>query len=187
MDGQIERMEPLLEDLTQLHGQLLGTLDLKREPVALNRWITEILAPWRVAATEKGILWRADIPLDLPTVDLDADRMARALGNLLSNAVKFTPPGAAIAIEAGVREPTDSGESESWWVCVGDSGPGIEPEVQAEIFEPFRRGGSDSRFPQGMGLGLTIARDLVEAHGGRIEVESEPGQGTLFRIIVPIS
>jgi signal transduction histidine kinase len=71
------------------------------------------------------------------------------------------------------------------WIRVRDSGPGMEPEEQERIFTPFYRGPAGRRFPQGMGLGLSIARDLVTAHGGRIEVQSTPGVGSTFTIWLP--
>jgi len=70
---------------------------------------------------------------------------------------------------------------------VSDTGPGIDPEDRASIFDPFYRGHSITRFPQGLGLGLTIANDLVVAHGGRIEVESTPGQGSYFTVWIPLA
>jgi signal transduction histidine kinase len=70
-------------------------------------------------------------------------------------------------------------------MSVGDTGPGIAPEQLPRLFEPFYRGASRTRFPQGMGLGLAIARDLVTAHGGRLEVESVPGEGSCFTIVLP--
>jgi DNA-binding response OmpR family regulator len=78
-------------------------------------------------------------------------------------------------------------EPEAVWIRVSDTGPGIPPEEQAYIFTPFYRGCSVGRFPQGMGLGLTIARDLVVAHGGRLEVESTPGQGSRFTLRIPLA
>jgi signal transduction histidine kinase len=102
------------------------------------------------------------------------------LSNLLSNAIKYTPAGGSVSIGAGV-------EDNAVWIQVGDTGPGIEPEEQALIFNAYYRGCASGRFPQGMGLGLTIARDLVVAHGGRLEVDSTPGQGSRFTIWLPLA
>ncbi|NJN84994.1 MAG: ATP-binding protein, partial [Caldilineaceae bacterium] len=74
----------------------------------------------------------------------------------------------------------------SWWLRVGDNGPGIPEAELAQIFEPFRRGQTQRRFPQGMGLGLTIARDLVAAHGGEIQVVNLPEQGVQFTARLPV-
>jgi two-component system sensor histidine kinase BaeS len=180
MDEEVERLRHLLDDLAQLHGQVLGTLELDREPIPLAEWLSHVLVTWREAAQEKGLTWEVNVPTDLPTLEADSDRLAQALGNLVSNAVKYTAPGGAVCVEVDAK----NGE-----VCihVSDTGPGIDPEDQIRIFTPFYRGRSVTRFPQGMGLGLTIANDLVIAHGGRLEVESTLGQGSRFTIRVPLA
>ena len=179
MDAQIDRMAPLLDNLTRLHGQLLGPLELQREPTLLNQWLAEVMALWKAAAEQKGVQWRADIPLNLPSAEIDPDQMARALGNIFSNAVKYTPVGEAILVEAGVEADGDA-----CWVRVTDSGPGIAASDLERIFAPFQRG-SEQRFPQGMGLGLTIAQEIVAAHGGTIAAESTPGKGSRFTLAFP--
>jgi len=119
------------------------------------------------------------IPAELPIMEIDPDRLAQAVSNLLSNAIEYTPAGGRVSVEVGVEDSTV-------WIQVADTGPGIEPEEQARIFTPFYRGRSAGRFPQGMGLGLTIARDLVIAHGGRLDLDSKPGQGSRFSIWLPL-
>lgn len=178
--GEVERLQRLLADLAGLHEQVLGALELEYQPVALPTWLGHVLAPWREAAEDKGLLWDAHIPADLPTLEADPDRLAQALGNLLSNAIKFTPRGKQVFVEAG------AGEDEAW-IRVVDTGPGIPAEDQDRIFSPFYRGEKATRFPQGMGLGLTIAHDLVTAHEGWLEVDSAPGQGSRFTIHLPLT
>jgi signal transduction histidine kinase len=180
MEDEVIRMQPLLDDLAQLHGQVLGTLELNREPTALSEWLPSVLLPWRAAVLEKGIRWQATIPPGLPTVDLDPGRMAQVVGNLLSNAIKYTPADGSVQVTAGA-------DQEKYWFRVADSGPGIMPEEQEKVFEPFFRSTQQRRFPQGLGLGLTIARDLVEAHGGTLEVESDPEKGSEFTARLPIN
>ncbi len=180
MEDEVIRMQPLLDDLAQLHGQVLGTLELNREPTALSEWLPSVLLPWRAAVLEKGIRWQATIPAGLPTVDLDPGRMAQVVGNLLSNAIKYTPADGSVQVTAGA-------DKEKYWFRVADSGPGIVPEEQEKVFEPFFRSTQQRRFPQGLGLGLTIARDLVEAHGGTLEVESDPENGSEFTARLPIN
>jgi two-component system sensor histidine kinase BaeS len=175
MDGEIGRLRRLLDDLSQLYGQVLGPLELDRRPTALSDWLNGVLPAWREAAQAKGLDWQTAIPPDLPSLEIDPDRLAQAVGNLLSNAVKFTPAGGAVSVAAGL-------DGRDAWIRVGDTGPGIPPEEQARVFEPFYRSQAGRRFPQGMGLGLTIARDLVAAHSGRLEVDSAPGQGSRFTI-----
>lgn len=177
MDDQVQRLNPLLGSLTDLHAQVLGTLELNLEPVALSEWLRRTVTPWRQTAHDKGLHWQLEIPDTLPLMELDKDRMAHALGNLLSNAVKYTPEG-TISVEAFARDSRVA-------IVVGDTGIGIAPSELDRIFEPFYRSRRDKRFPQGMGLGLSIARDLVVAHGGRLEVDSTPGQGSRFTIWLP--
>jgi two-component system sensor histidine kinase BaeS len=186
IDAQIDRLEPLLGELTELHAQVLGPRELERTPTPLTPWLTDLAVVWRAAAEQKGIAWRSDIPLDLPSATIDARQLARAVGNLLSNAVKFTPAGGTIQITARVAEDEEGENGLRCVIRVRDSGPGIDPADQARIFEPFQRGTAQQRFPQGMGLGLTIARDIVAAHGGGLTLASEPGQGSEFTIEFPL-
>ncbi len=173
-------MQPLLDDLAQLHGQVLGTLELNREPVALSEWLPPLLLPWRAAALEKGLLWQASIPLDLPTINIDPARMAQVVGNLMSNAIKYTPSGGSVDVVA-------SSDDDYFYFSVVDNGPGIVLEEQEKVFEPFYRSTRERRFPQGLGLGLTIALDLVEAHDGQLSIESEPGTGSRFIVRLPLT
>jgi signal transduction histidine kinase len=178
MDTQIQRLRPLLDSLTDLHGQVLGTLELHRQPVDLGDWLRRTVAPWRQAAHDKGLHWRSEIPSSLPVLEIDPDRMAQVLGNLLSNAIKYTPEG-TVSVEASM---VDDGVL----IAVTDTGIGIAPSEREQIFEPLYRSQRDRRFPQGMGLGLSIARDLVVAHGGRLEVTSTSEQGSRFTIWLPL-
>jgi signal transduction histidine kinase len=179
MDEEAERLGRLLDDLAGLHDQVLGTLELNRRPTALGEWLTHTLPPWRESAQAKGLKWEATIPLDLPTVDVDPDRLAQVVGNLLSNAIKYTPPKGTVSLDAGV-------EGEEVWIRVSDTGPGIGPEEQGRIFAPFYRSQPGRRFPQGMGLGLSIAYTLVAAHGGRWELDSTPDLGSRFTVWLPL-
>ncbi len=178
MDTQVHRLRPLLDSLTDLHDQVLGTLELNRQPIVLGDWLRRTVSPWRQAAHDQGLHWRTEIPETLPVLEIDPDRMAQALGNLLSNAIKYTPDG-TVSVEASVQDGHVA-------IVVGDTGIGIAPAEQERIFEPFHRSRRDKRFPQGMGLGLSIARDLVHAHSGRLDVESTPGQGSRFTIWLPL-
>lgn len=179
MDGQVERLKPLLDNLASLHGGLPGALTLNRVPTDLGVWLTGILPVWREAAEQKRLTWVQEIPPNLPRVNMDADRMAQVIGNLLSNAVKYTPEGGG---EIGVR--AQQGENEVR-IEVRDTGIGISQTDLNHIFDPFYRG-HNARFPQGMGLGLAIAHDIVNAHGGRLVVESELGKGSRFTVSLPL-
>ena len=178
MEDEAVRLQHLTEDLADLHEQVLGTLALDFRQVDLAEWLPRTLLPWREKAQSARLSWEVDVPDGLPSVCVDPDRLAQAIGNLVSNAIKYTPRGGLVGISTGARE----GEV---WVQVCDSGGGIPFEDQEKIFSPFFRGDHGQRFPQGMGLGLSIARDLILAHGGRIEVESAPGLGSKFTIWLP--
>ena len=179
METEIEHLRPLLDDLAHLHDNVLGVRDLHLRPTPLSDWLPPLLLPWREAALEKGLRWQADIPDNLPTLSIDPERLAQVTGNLLSNAIKYTPTGSAVTITAS------SSETEAA-ICVSDTGPGIAAADQARIFEPFYRVNQERRYPDGLGLGLTIAHDLVSAHNGRLTVDSAPGQGSRFTIHLPL-
>ncbi|MFQ5612206.1 MAG: ATP-binding protein [Anaerolineae bacterium] len=180
MEAEIERLQPLLDNLAQLHGQVLGALDLNRQPTDFGHWLARTLRPWQAAAEEKGLQWQARLTQDLPAVEIDGDQLARALGNLLSNAVKYTPAPGTISVEAG-------SENGSLQIRISDTGPGIAPEDQERIFDPFFRSQPGRRFPQGMGLGLTIAHDLIRAHNGQLALDSAPGRGSCFTVCLPLT
>ncbi len=131
------------------------------------------------AAAEKGIaVVRNGLPPALP-VECDADAMLSVFGNLLSNAVRYTPNDGRVCVACGV-------EGDEVWVNVADTGIGMAPEVKARIFEKFYRAREARDVEaQGLGLGLALVNDLVVAHGGRVEVESEPGAGSTFRVVLP--
>lgn len=179
MDTQLIALQHLMDDLSRFYDQALGTLDLHRQPIALSEWLLAILSPWREIAQQKGIAWQTAIPNRLPTLPLDSDRLGQAIGNLVSNAIKYTPSEGTIAVNAGTTET-------SVWIGVSDTGLGINPEEQPFIFEPFFRGRRKNSAVEGMGLGLTITRDLVMAHNGRLEVDTIPDQGSHFTIWLPL-
>jgi two-component system sensor histidine kinase BaeS len=179
MQSEVRRLQRLLSDLVQLRDRLSERFTLDRRPTALSTWLPQTLSPWREAAQQKGLVWQVFLAPDLPTLEVDPDRLGQALGNLLSNAVRYTPAGGTVSVSA------DS-NGDAVRISVSDSGVGIAPEEQAHVFEPFYRVQEGRRFPQGMGLGLTIARDIVRAHGGRLEMESTPGQGSRFTIRLPL-
>lgn len=179
MDGETRRLQRLLNDLSELHDQVLGTLELHREPIDLKKWLPDTLRTWQAAAQEKGVRWELTSAEDLPVISGDPNRLAQVLGNLVSNAIKFTPPGGTVSVSASTL-PGKVG------VTIRDTGPGMTAAEQEQIFQPFYRGTQGRRFPQGMGLGLSIARDLTKAHGGQIVLESTPGSGSKFTLWLPV-
>jgi len=130
-------------------------------------------------AAEKKLPLKASVPAELPAARGDARRINQVLLNLLGNAIKFTDTG-----EVGVGVSQDGRE---FVIRVSDTGPGIAPADQERIFEEFQQAGnSDAPLKGGTGLGLSIARVIVEAHGGRMGVESSPGKGSTFWFTLPI-
>lgn len=179
MDEESARLQILLEDLAHLHDQVLGTLELDRQPVALSEWLPTVLRSVKEAALEKRLKWEENIPSNLPTISADPVRLGQVIGNLTSNAIKYTPSAGKVSITAGTTE-------EEIFIAVKDTGPGITQEEREKIFTPFYRGNQRHRIKQGMGLGLTIARDLVVAHEGRLDVDTAPGLGSQFTVRIPI-
>ena len=178
MEDEINILRRLLDDLTGLYDQFVGSFVLEFQSVNLAKWLPNMVQTQREAAHAKGLHWQSNISDDLPVMEVDPDRLAQAIGNLVNNAIKFTPRGGTVSVEAGVQ-------ASDVWIRVRDTGLGIPLEDHDLMFTPFFRGRSTTRFPQGMGLGLSIARDLVMAHQGRLEFESIPGEGSCFKIWLP--
>ncbi len=180
MDEQATRLGNVLEELTHLHGQFLGSLELNLVQVSLNEWLTHTLAPWKTAAADKKIEWKENYSADLPVIQADPIRLEQMVGNLVDNAIKYTAPGGQVTIESGE-------DNREIYIRVIDTGIGIPIEEQSKIFNPFFRGDQGKRIKQGMGLGLSIANELAIAHNGRIELVSAPHQGSTFTLWLPAS
>ena len=141
--------------------------------------VAEACAWAEAAAAEKGLtLVRDDALPSVPVVG-DADALLSVFGNLLANAIRYTPAGGSIAVACG-------SDDRAAWVAVSDTGIGMAPEVQERVFEKFYRAreARDAE-AQGLGLGLALVQELVLAHGGRVEVDSAPGRGSTFRVVLP--
>ena len=178
-DGVI-RLTRLVGDLRDLSLAEVGGLSLHLSPQAIGPLLADLLDNLEPVAAAKEIALTAEIAPDLPLMPADADRIRQVFVNLLSNALQFTPAGGKVQVRAW-REP---GELR---VQVADTGPGIAPEDLPHIFDRFFRGDrSRSRATGGSGLGLAIVRNLVELHHGRISVESQPGRGSCFTVVLPL-
>ncbi len=173
--------------LTRLVNQLLDTSRLEAggmrvepERADLRALLRETARSFEPLARQKRIDFQLEVHPSTPsTMPLDAARFReQLLGNLLSNALKFTPEGGRIRLRA-------RGEAGAALIEVSDTGIGIPTEQLPHIFDKYYQVGSDAR-SKGAGLGLSIARDIAEAHGGRIDVESMPGRGTTFRVSLPL-
>ena len=175
--AQTTRMERLLADLGALTEVEAGGLELRREPFDLRELVDEAAGQARRLSERHEVVVFAP---DAPVVGAwDRDRLAQVLQNLFSNAVKYSPEGGAIE----VRLEVDGGEAK---VSVSDRGIGIPAEELPHVFDRFYRARARTRAP-GLGLGLYITRMLVEAHGGRVGVASEPGQGSTFTVVLPLA
>lgn len=170
------RMELLIHDLLDLATLQTGRFSLKNATVGIGALLEEAWAVHQPLALEKGLALQLDNQAGQTDVSCDPERIHQVLGNLLGNAIKFCPPGSRIDLGALARE-------RDVLVWVTDNGPGIPPEHQAHIFEPYW----SARHPvaQGTGLGLYISRGIIEAHGGRLGVESQPGAGARFTFTLP--
>jgi two-component system sensor histidine kinase BaeS len=175
MDDQIERLKPLLDNLASLYVFSGQPVEIHREPIHLSEWLRDVLVTWQAAALDRRLEWKCTLPDNLPVVSLDPNRMAQVIGNIVSNAIQYTPEGGEIRVTAGQ-------ENSQVWIAVEDTGIGISAEERERIFEPLYRGPRARRFPQGMGLGLSIAMNIVHLHGGEIIVSSEEGRGSRFTI-----
>ena len=182
LDGievEINILRRLLEDIEGLYGQTSGSFNIVKKPVALSPWFKSILRLHQESANAKGLLWEQDVPGTLPELEIDTERLAQAVGNLIDNAIKFTPSGGMVSVSV-------ENNNKEVKFQVKDTGYGISIDEQENVFTPFWRGTSHSRFPQGLGLGLSIARDMVMAHRGELEFTSSPGEGSTFIILLPI-
>ena len=181
MLSQTERLSRLIEQLLELSRLESGELPLQREDVSLAPLVTLVLSEIDVARSYNGVTVESELPEDLPAVDADRERVHQVLFNLLDNAVRFTPPGGAVTVSAHRHD----GSVE---VQVADTGVGIPPEHLPRLFERFYRADpARSREDGGTGIGLAIARSVVEAHGGHIRAESELGKGSVFTFDLPVA
>jgi signal transduction histidine kinase len=166
-----------VDDLRTLALAESGSLQLKLEPTEIDVFLRDVVSGFEAQAQEKKI--RIDLSLaNADTIHIDPLRIREVLTNLLSNALRYTPPGGKVQIGAAT---SFQGPERAVTISVQDSGPGIGPGDLPHVFERFYKS-SDSG---GMGLGLSIAKYLVEAHGGRIRAESEAGTGTKISFTLP--
>lgn len=172
----------LVEDLQELSLAEAGTLKLVCLPENIAGVIVQTVAMLQPRAAAKGLSLVIELADKLPLVNIDAQRVSQVLRNLLENAVTYTATDGTITVAAGMPD------SRTLEVSVTDTGQGIPADELPLIFERFYRvDKSRTRATGGSGLGLTIARRLVEAHGGRIKAESEPGKGSRFSFNLPVS
>jgi heavy metal sensor kinase len=190
LEDEVDRLTRLVEDLLLLARADTGRPLLQPESLDLAGLLRAVADQVRPLAEAKGLTLHLQVPDSLP-LNGDPDKLIRLFLNLLDNAVKYTPAGGQVTLQAtaavgGWSSAVTSEASPAVIVQVTDTGPGIPPEHLAHIFERFYRADeSRSRAAGGSGLGLAIARWIAEAHGGRIEVDSEPGRGSTFSVWLP--
>jgi signal transduction histidine kinase len=167
-------MSRLLDDLQTLSTAEAGALRLHRSRVDPGHLVDDVAAAFRSQADEAGVRVEARIAARLPEIDVDPVRIGEVLANLVSNALRHTPPDGSVVIAA---EPSPDGVS----FIVTDTGVGIPPDALPHVFDRFVK----AKDSEGAGLGLAIAKALVESHGGRIIAESQLGVGTRVRVDLP--
>ncbi len=178
IEVEVDRMTQLVAELTELSRIETGKAELKLEPVELNGLIEEAVAQLKPQAERQKLSLETALANDLPAVPADKDRLRQVMVNLIHNAIKFNRPGGSIKIR------TESSD-DSVIVEVSDTGTGIAGEDLPHIFERFYKA-DKSRAGQGSGIGLAIAKHVVESHGGEIRVRSEEGKGATFSFSLPL-
>jgi two-component system sensor histidine kinase BaeS len=178
---EASRLSRLVEDLRTLSLAEAGELVLTRRSISPKTLMENAIAAQLPSAQQREITPNLEVDPDLPQINVDPDRMAQVLSNVLSNALRYTPRGGYIDLSAKRL-------AEGVELRIQDSGPGIESDELARIFDRFYRSDkSRQRDEGGSGLGLAIAKSIVEGHNGRIWAESEPGQGVTIVIALPVS
>ena len=175
------RLSNLINDILDISRIESGTIEIKHEPIDYRAIVTDTLRLMKAAADAKHVSMDASLPETIPPVRGDSDKVTQVLTNLVNNAIKYTPEGGWIKISLEV-----AGDA-SVTTCVADSGIGITPEDQKKLFQRFFRADNTStREAGGTGLGLVIAKTIIELLGGAIWVESERGRGSRFYFTLPL-
>jgi PAS domain S-box-containing protein len=174
----VEIMNRLIQDLVDVASIERGQLSLERAAVSPGRVIDGAAQLFRVEAEQHGIHLGREVEADLPELSADDARLGQVLSNLVRNAIKFTPDGGRITLRAARQENAVR-------FSVTDTGRGIDPALHQRIFDRYWHASTGAR-KSGTGLGLSIARGIVEAHGGRLTVESAPEEGSTFAFTIPV-
>jgi signal transduction histidine kinase len=181
MERNTQNLIELVNDLLDASKLESGTMKLEPSQVELRGLIEELREQMLPLAAEKGIALEDSIPEDLPALRADRPKLRRVLVNLISNALKFTPKGGRVGVSA-------QREGAMVRASVSDTGVGIPEEDVQDIFDKYAQARSRAtRSEKGTGLGLYITRQLVELHGGKIEVRSEVGRGSTFSFTIPVA
>ncbi len=177
IEEEADRLNQLINNLLEASRVQAGGLNLRFGHVRLDRLAKKVADEFRTQSARHQIV--VEVPDDLPPITGDEERLREVIGNLISNAVKYSPRGGTIRVGA-------SADAREVRLYVADEGIGIAPEERTRIFERFYRvDNASSRKTQGAGLGLFLVKAVVEAHGGRVWVESTPGKGSQFNVALP--
>lgn len=174
----VQRMERLIQDMLDVARIEAGSLSIKRERQHAAALLGEAVAFHQTLAAERSLEIENRAPADLPEILADRDRLLQVFGNLIGNAIKFTPAGGRITVHAEVT-------GQEMTFSITDTGLGIRPDYLPHLFDRFWQ--AEEGRKDGTGLGLAISRGIVEAHGGRIWVESTPGAGAAFHFTLPVA
>jgi NtrC-family two-component system sensor histidine kinase KinB len=167
-----DRLHQILHDLLDIRRIESGRIQMDCQDIYAQSLVLDAVEPFRRTAQEGGVELKIQLPEDLPKVSADPTQIAHVFSNLLSNALRYTAPGGSITVSAVMEEQMVR-------FSVTDTGSGIPHQFMQRIFEQFFRG-PDQKSETGAGLGLAIAKEIVEAHGGNIDVVSDEGKGTTF-------
>jgi PAS domain S-box-containing protein len=179
IEEESDRLAELIENLLDASRLQAGAFKLNMLEVPLDTVAARLAGRFQVQSPQHK--FKLDFPPDFPAVMADEDRIVQVLSNLISNAIKYSPSGGTITISGRVGK-------DSVVVAVADEGPGLPAEELSRVFDRFYRADTPAtKRAQGAGLGLYLAKAVVEAHGGRIWVESQPGQGAKFLFSLPRS
>jgi two-component system, OmpR family, sensor histidine kinase BaeS len=181
MNNEAQHLRRLVDDLRTLSLADAGELPMQRERVALHALLDRLASAYAPRAAERQIALAVSAGPDVPDVDVDPERMVQVLGNLVTNALRHTPAGGRIDLSAQAQGTRVA-------LVVADTGEGMPADVLPHVFDRFYRGDPARSQQDGeSGLGLAIAKSIVEAHGGTIAAASTPGHGTTFTIMLPIA
>jgi two-component system phosphate regulon sensor histidine kinase PhoR len=173
--AETDRLERLVGDVLDLAKLQAHRFTVRHEEVDMGRVVDQAFGAFTEEARRREIDFRVEADGDAPVIVSDGDRVLQVISNLLANAFRWTPDGGHIELQLDA-------ENGSVRVEVVDSGPGIAPEHRERVFQAFI-----SNDVNGTGLGLPIARELAFALGGHIELESSPGRGSRFRLVLPVA
>lgn len=177
IEVEVDKLAQMTMELGELSNVESSVTPLVKTPADIYKLVSTAVERLRAQAKRARLEVVIDVPSTIPELFIDKDRMERVLVNLIHNSIKFTPPGGYITISA-------EWEEDGVVVSVADTGVGIDPADLPRIFERFYKA-DKARAGGGTGLGLAIARHTIEAHGGRIWAESQPGRGTVIRFSIP--